>query len=396
MACWYGGAPSRACEAATSPHRRGSASYAGHVTTAIERFLVRHVEQGTIPGAVASLGRELTPVAVGSTEVGGPPLRTDAIFRIQSMTKPIAAVAALRLVERGGLALDEPVDRWMPELADRRVLRHPAAAVDDTVAADRPITLRHLLTNQSGYGVIVAESPLQAALVDAGLAPSNDPADRGAEEWLTALAALPLAHQPGAGWRYHLSFGLLGILLGRVAGIPTAEVLRREVFDVAGMPDTGFRVPDAEAHRLVPALRRGPDGFERVEEAGSGFHTGPAPFDESHSELVSTLSDYHAFASALVGGRLLAPELLLELRTDQIAPSAKTPESFFPGFWEGTGWGFGVSVVTDGPHAGRFGWSGGFGTDFFVDPDGTIGIVLTQVEMDAQILTLLAELQDVG
>jgi CubicO group peptidase (beta-lactamase class C family) len=90
---------------------------------------------------------------------------------------------------------------------------------------------------------------------------------------------------------------------------------------------------------------------------------------------------------------LLKPELVEQLRTDQVDASVKTPDSFFPGFWDGTGWGFGVSVVTDGPHRGRFGWSGGFGTDYFVDLDGTICIVMTQVEMDEQIFGLLAELQ---
>ncbi len=349
-----------------------------------------------MPGAVASIGRELSPIVVGAAGPDGAPLRSDAIVRIQSMTKIVAAVAALRLVEQGAIALDDPVDPWMPELADRRVLADPRAPLDDTVAAARPITLRHVLTNQSGYGIIVADSPLQVALGDAGLDPANEPVDLPAQEWLDALSALPLAHQPGEGWRYHLSFGLLGILLSRVAETSTREVLRREVLDPVGMPDTGFRVPDAEAHRLLPAFRRTEEGFfAEVEPAGGGFHTGPAPFDESHSELVSTLADYHAFLRALIDGELVSPASLELIRTDQVDAAAKTDDSFFPGFWSSTGWGFGASVVTEGPHRGRFGWSGGYGTDFFVDPDGTICILLTQVEMDARILALLGDLQAV-
>lgn len=363
--------------------------------SALQRLLGRHVEQGTIPGAVASLGHELKPVGVGPAEPGGPPIRTDAIFRIQSMTKPITAVAALRLVEQGAIALDEPIERWMPELADRRVLTHPTASLSDTVAAVRPITLRHLLTNQSGYGVIATESPLQAALHDAGLAPSNEPVDRGADAWLAAVSKLPLAHQPGEGWRYHLSYQLLGILLGRISDASTVEVLRREIFDVVGMPDTGFRVPDSESHRLVPAFRRTPDGLQLVEGAGSGFHTGPAPFDESHAELVSTLADYHAFARALVDGKLLSAQTLAQLTTDQVDASAKTPDSFYPGFWDGTGWSYGVQITTEGPYQGRIGWAGGFGTGFFIDPDGTISILMINVEMDEQIMMLLDELQHV-
>ncbi|MBO0607578.1 serine hydrolase domain-containing protein [Myceligenerans salitolerans] len=357
----------------------------------LREVLARHVDAGTIPGAIATYGRECDPLLVGSAGTGGGALKADAIVRIQSMTKLVTTVAALRLVEQGAIALDDGIESWMPELADRRVLAHPMADVDDTVPAQRPISLRDLLTNQSGYGVVTVDSPLLRAMVDAGLDANNEPVDRGAQEWLAALAALPLAHQPGQGWRYHLGFGILGILLGRVAGTSTSELLRHSVLGPVGMPDTGFRVPEGQEHRLLAAYRRTPEGLVEAEPAGGGFHTGPAPFDESHSELVSTLADYHAFLRALVDGDLVGPALLDELRTDQVDAAAKTPESFFPGFWDGLGWGFGVSVTTAGPHRGRFGWSGGYGTDFFVDPDGTICVVLAQVEMDEQVLAMIGE-----
>lgn len=360
----------------------------------LREVLARHVEAGTIPGAIGSYGRECDPVLVGSAGADGAALRADAIVRIQSMTKLVTTVAALRLVEQGVLALDDGIEAWMPELADRRVLTHPMADVDDTVPAERPISLRDLLTNQSGYGIVTVDSPLRSALRDAGLEANNAPVDRGAQDWLDALAALPLVHQPGRGWRYHLGFGILGILLGRVAGTSTPELLRRSVLEPVGMPDTGFRVPDDQAHRLLPAYQRASEGLIEAEPAGGGFHTGPAPFDESHSELVSTLADYHVFLRALLDGDLVSPALLDELRRDQIDAAAKTPESFFPGFWDGLGWGLGVSVTTKGPHRGRFGWSGGYGTTFFVDPDGTICIVLAQVEMDEQVFAMLAELSE--
>lgn len=349
-----------------------------------------------MPGAVATIGTELDPIVVGAASVDGAPLRADAIFRIQSMTKTVTAVAALQLVQDGRIGLDESVESWVPELADRRVLRHPGAALDDTVPASRPITLRDLLSNQSGYGVIPVESPLQRAMTAAGLEPTNASADRGAQDWLDALAGLPLVHQPGRGWRYHLSFGVLGILLGRVAGTRTPDLLKTAVFEPAGMPDTAFRVPEDRAERLLPAYRRDHGALVEVEPAGGGFHVGPEPFDESHSELVSTVADYQAFLRALLDGRLIDPDLVTQMRTDQVEASAKTSDSFYPGFWEGTGWGLGVSVTTEGPYRGRFGWSGGFGTDYYVDPDGTICIVMTQVEMDEQILGLLGELQGVA
>ncbi|MFC0676081.1 serine hydrolase domain-containing protein [Brachybacterium hainanense] len=362
--------------------------------TTLHELLSRHVREGTVPGVIASSGRELDPFAIGRETPQGRPLRPDAIVRIQSMTKLVATVAALRLVEEGGIGLDEPVARFLPELAAMQVLPRPDAPLSAAAPARTSITLRHLLTCTSGIGVMTAESPLSRAMEEAGVAAGPDPVSQGATEWLAAVAALPLAFEPGTAWRYHHSFGLLGILLGRVGGQPTIDVLRRTVLDPAGMVDTGFSVPPDQAHRLLPALRRTPDGFEVAEPGPGGFHVAPAPYDLSHAELVSTLADYHRFLRALVDGELLGAEHLAALRSDQVPTRIKGEDSFFPGFWDGTGWGFGVCVLTQGPHTGRFGWSGGLGTDFFVDPDGSITIVLAQVEMDEPVFTMIGELQD--
>jgi hypothetical protein len=124
------------------------------VVSELEGFLVRHVVAGTVPGAVALRGgREPEVVAAGVASVDGDPMRDDAIMRIKSMTKAITSVAALRLVEAGRLGLDQSLEEWLPELADQRVLTSPTAPLDDTVPAHRPITLRHLLTMGSGYGM---------------------------------------------------------------------------------------------------------------------------------------------------------------------------------------------------------------------------------------------------
>lgn len=364
------------------------------MSSSLHDLLARHVEAGTMPGAVGTMGAQCEPVAVGLTAPDGVPLQTDAIFRIQSMTKAVTSVAALRLVQDGVIALDDPIATWMPELAEPRVLASPDAPLDSATPARHPITVRHLLTNQSGYGMMTTDTPLRRAMIDAGVEAGAEPVNRGAQDWLDALASLPLAFEPGGGWRYHHSFGLLGILLGRATDHSTDAVLCASVFEPAGMPDTGFTVPADKAHRLPAAFRHGPGGLEQTEPAGAGFYVAPAPFDVSHSELVSTVSDYHAFLRALFGGRLMEPDLVSELRRDQIDDSAKAPDSFFPGFWHNNGWGYGVSVVTGGSHRGRSGWSGGLGTDFFVDPDGTICIVMTQVEMDERIFALLGELQE--
>ena len=366
----------------------------------LERFLVRHVEAGTVPGAVALLGgRDPELVAAGVASVGGDPMRDDAIMRIQSMTKAITAVAALRLVEAGRLGLDQSLEAWLPELADRRVLTSPAAPLDDTVPADRPITLRHLLTMGSGYGMEFGDTPLRKAMADNGTEAGPDPVALGADEWLARLAELPLAFQPGEGWRYHHSFAVLGILIARLTGRPLGEHLADDLFDPLGMPDTAFWVPKEKLDRLPAAYRHGEGGLVEMEPARGGFYAGPPPFDVSHAELVSTARDYHRFLRTLVergrveGAPLISEAHLRQMTTDQVPAENKTPDSFFPGFWDGTGWGFGVGIETTGSHRGRYGWSGGQGTNFYVDPDGTIGILLTQVEMGEQMGRMVDEFQ---
>ena len=358
-------------------------------TSSPTRLLDRFVADGIIPGGVIAVGHDPEPYAAGTMAVGGAPLPADAIFRIQSMTKLITAVAALRLVGRGDIALDDPVAAWLPELAEPAVLSRPDAELTDTVPAERPITLRHLLTNTSGCGMILEDSPLQRAMADNATEAGPLPPTLGADDWLAALASLPLVGQPGEVWRYHHSFGLLGILLSRISGTSAGEHLQATLFAPLGMRDTGYFVPREKALRLPAAY--GVEGDELVERepAAGGFHIGPPPHDMSHSELLSTAPDYLRFLRALGDGELIDAAQLAMLSTDQVPVGAKVPGSFFPGFWEHTGWGFGVCTVADGPHRGRWGWSGGAGTDFFVDPDGAVGIVLTQVEMGGRIAPLL-------
>ena len=369
----------------------------------LERFLVGHVEAGTVPGAVALLGgREPEVVAAGVASVDGAPMRDDAIMRIQSMTKAITAVAALRLVDAGRLGLDQGLEAWLPELADRRVLTSPAGPLDDTVPAHRPITLRHLLTLGSGYGMEFGDSALQKAMAHNGTEAGPEPVSLGADEWLARLAELPLAFQPGEGWRYHHSFAVLGILIARLTGRPLGEHLAEDLFDPLGMPDTAFWVPSEELDRLPAAYRHGEGALEEMEPAHGGFYAGPPPFDVSHAELVSTARDYHRFLRMLVdrGHVEGAPEIsdihLREMTSDQVPAENKTPDSFFPGFWDGTGWGFGVGIETTGARRGRYGWSGGQGTNFYVDPDGTVGILLTQVEMGEHMSRMLNEFQSLS
>src|SRR4051795_10425565 len=218
-------------------------------------------------------------------------MRGGAIMRIQSMTKVITSVAPLRLVESGRLGLDQSVEEWLPELAGRRVLSTAGGALDDTVPARRAITVRHLMTNASGYGMAMADSPLGRAMAENGTEAGAEPLTRGADEWLARLSELPLAFHPGEGWRYHHSFALLGILLARLTGRSLEEHLAEDLFAPLGMTDTALSVPRQKLDRLPAAYRHGGDGLVETEPAGGGFYAGSPMFDVSHGELVSTVAD---------------------------------------------------------------------------------------------------------
>lgn len=351
------------------------------------------VDGGTVPGVVTLLANDdevhVDAFGVGSLATGTP-LRDDAIFRIQSMTKPIHAAATMQLVERGNLRLDDPVERWLPELADRKVLRTPASELDDVVPAERPITVDDLLTCRSGYGMVIGESPISRAMEEHGVGVGPTSRLWPSDTWLARLAELPLIHQPGEGWRYHISFDILGILLSRVAGMSLEDHLRETIFDPLGMSDTAMFIDGDRASRLVAAYHHDENGSLVEDElAGGGYHVGYPPYDISRGEVVSTARDYHRFASMLMRGgeldgvRILAPESVATMMRDHIDPAQKTPDSFFPGFWDTTGWGYGMGILTaPDPYGdpGRYSWSGGYGTIWFNDPNtGLIGIGLMQV-----------------
>ena len=161
--------------------------------------MTAHVERGDMPGLVTLVSRrdEVHVEAIGRQADGGEPMRRDTIFRIASMTKPMAAAAAMILVEECRLRLDDPVDRLLPELADRRVLRRIEGPVDDTVPAGRPITLRDLLTFRQGFGIIMAPPdtyPIQNAMRERGvrMGPPRPQTEPAPDEWMRRLGTLPL------------------------------------------------------------------------------------------------------------------------------------------------------------------------------------------------------------
>ncbi|MGW2542213.1 serine hydrolase domain-containing protein [Kitasatospora sp. NPDC001574] len=368
--------------------------------------LARHVESGRIPGLVALVSRDgRTHVeALGTMRHdGGAPMRRDTIFRMASTSKPVTTAAAMILLDECRLRLDEPVDPWLPELADRRVLKRPDGPLEDTVPARRPITVRDLLTSTFGLGLDfdLLESPIRAATferLDYSVAsgPAPDP-----DEWMRRLGELPLSYQPGERWQYDLGNEVLGVLVSRVTGRPLETFLRERVLEPLGMKDTAFHVPAEKMDRLPPLY--GPDPqtgeFHVWDEAEGGRSGRPPVFQGAGGGLVSTVDDYHAYFRMLLdhgvhgSERVLSRSAVELMTTNRLTPGQQASRDAMyrsiahmtVGQGQQGGWGFGMAVRThrsDYAPVGQFGWDGGTGTTVHADPDNRLtGILLTQVGM---------------
>ncbi|SEE83318.1 serine hydrolase domain-containing protein [Ruania alba] len=359
-------------------------------TANVNDVLAPHVGADAIPGLtwLARDGDQVVSGALGHRDLGGTqPLTTDEIFRISSMTKPVTALTALILVTDGALQLTEPVDTYLPELAERRVLRHPHAELDDTVPADRPITVTDLLTNTSGWGMDFTDfspTPLSQAWAERGTAP-GPPAPAGAlptDAWLAAASDLPLQAQPGQRWLYNTSSLLTGMLIERVAGARLGEVMAERIFEPLGMHDTAFRVPAHGVDRFGACFAVGED----VYDSADGQWAQHPPADGGDAGLVSTVSDYVRFADLVHGGgavgdrRLVREDLVQAMTTNQLAVDVLARGGPAPD--GGSGWGYGCGVLVrpapSGLSAGSYGWDGGLGSRWFTDPvTGRTGILLT-------------------
>jgi CubicO group peptidase (beta-lactamase class C family) len=361
--------------------------------------LARAVERGEVPGLVALVHRRgrTHVVALGTTEAGGAtPMSRDTIFRIASLTKPVTAVATMILIEECRLRLDDPVDDLLPELAGRRVLRRLDGPLEDTVPAERPVTVRDLLTFRLGIGAIFAPPgtyPIQRALAEAGVDRGPDGPAIGPDEWIKRLGALPLVHQPGTAWMYHTPADVLGVLVARAAGRPYEEFLRERVLAPLGMDDTGYHLPADRLGRMAASYTTDPEtgALVRRDGARDGAWDRPPAFPSGGGgpSLLSTADDYLTFCRMLLnrgrhdGGRLLSRPAVELMTTDHLTPVQKAGNEIFLG---SGGWGFGVAV--DGgrddlaTRPGRFGWTGGLGTTAYTDPaEDLVGVLMTQSAM---------------
>jgi CubicO group peptidase (beta-lactamase class C family) len=356
----------------------------------LHEVLAGHVERGDAPGLVSVVSRrgEAQIDALGATAVGGiRGVAPDTIFRISSMTKPVTAVATLILLEECTLRLDEPVERFLPELADRRVVRRIDGPVDDTVAAERPITVRDLLTFRMGFGGYFGPCPVNDAAgpLQLSVGPPQPALPPEPDEWMRRFSTLPLMCQPGERWLYHTGADVLGVLIARASGQPFEVFLHERVFEPLGMLDTSFCVPAADIDRFATSYLTDPgSGALQIYDEPTGQWSRPPAFASGGAGLVSTAADYLAFAEMLLRGGtpLLSRPSVETMTTDQLTPQQKAVSGFFPDDFDARGWGFCVGIVTRREHpampVGQYGWDGGLGTIWRNDPsEEMVSLLLT-------------------
>jgi CubicO group peptidase (beta-lactamase class C family) len=378
------------------------AGAAGLDPAALDRLdlhFARQVDEGRLPGflvAVARGGRVAHLTVHGLRDVAaGLPVTADTLWRIYSMTKPVTSVAVLTLVEEGRLALEDPVDRYLPAFAEPRV--YVEGSGDDVVTrpAAGPVRVRHLMTHTAGltfgfYRTHPVDALYRAAGVESSVLPGSDLA-----ETVDLYASLPLQFEPGTEWNYSVASNVLGRLVEVVSGQPLDVFCAERIFGPLGMTDTGFHVTDAQAGRLAELYGETEDGG--ITPVPGLPLRGRPRFLSGSGGLVSSAYDVHRFAELLRrrgeldGVRLLAPATV-DLMTRNHLPGGADLRSFGsrpahdePGN-DGVGFGLGVSVVTDPSRTrspsglGTYGWSGVATTTFWVDPGRELTVqFMTQV-----------------
>ncbi|WP_149180421.1 serine hydrolase domain-containing protein [Streptomyces sp. TRM49041] len=383
---------------------QGTIGFAKSGLQRVHDVLARHVDTGKVPGLVALFSRgEETHVEVLGTmrHDGGAPICRDTIFRMASTSKPVTVAAAMVLLDECRLRLDDPVQEWLPELADRQVLKRIDGPIDDTVPARRPITVRDVLTSTFGLGMDMTSigTPIMDAVFEKGITPNLPVPMPEPDEWMRRLGELPLMHQPGERWQYQIASDLLGVLVARVTGHSFGEFLRERILDPLGMKDTGFYVPADQIHRLPPLYAPDPQTgtFHVWDEAAGGRHSAPPAFEGGGGGLNSTVDDYHAYFRMLLNGGMHRGERILSraavelMTTNRLTPNQQSARQEMAvnnvhiSFGQGQhgGWGLGMAVRTyrgDYAPIGQFGWDGGSGASSYADPVNNVtGILVTQV-----------------
>lgn len=356
----------------------------GEIKGAVQSLLDKKLLAGAIT-MVARQGKVVHFETHGLMDVeSGQPMPKDAIFRIYSMTKPIATVAAMMLHEDGKYQLDDPVSRFIPELKGVKVHQ------DGTeVSAKNEMTIRDLMRHTAGltYGFF-GNTPVDQRYRDAGvLAPQDD-----SQAMAKKLGSLPLLYHPGEKWVYSVSVDVLGILVERVSGQLLDQFLRERIFEPLDMKDTGFHVPEEKIKRLVTNYSPDGQGGLRVNDAPeeSRYRSVPA-FFSGGGGLVSTARDYMRFLQMLLhggelyGARILRPESVKMMIRNQLPEGAYPISIGTPR--PGTGFGLGFSVRMENSawdpdgRIGEYGWGGAASTHFWVSPADQLAVVTLEQTM---------------
>ena len=356
----------------------------------VQTLLDRQLADDRFPGAVALVARidNVDFGCAGARTLGQAPMTRDTLFRVASLTKPILAAVTMVLIERGHLRLDDTVDGWLPELAHPVVMRDLLGSIDDVVPAERAITVRDLLTLQSGHGFPPDFDPpvVQLLMSDLFQGPALPQAVPPPDEWMARLARIPLLHQPGKGWTYNTGSDILGVLLARLEAAPLPDVFTDTVLGPLAMSDTGFAVRPDDIVRLASAYRRDGSGGFALVDPPEGDWTSLPVFAAGSGGLVSSADDLLTFQRMLLadgefeGARVLSPESVRLMTSSQVEAEPGNP------LLQGQGWGFGGSVDLDRSDPwnvpGRYGWVGGSGTAAYIYPrSGAASIWLSQVEL---------------
>ncbi|EKU73581.1 MULTISPECIES: serine hydrolase domain-containing protein [Sphingobium] len=341
-----------------------------------------YVQSGKLPHMQMLVSRDEVPllsVSRGQARATGEPLQADALFRIASMTKPVTSVAFMRLVEQGKVALDDPVTDVLPEFADLRV------GADGTGRMTRPMRMIDLLRHTSGltYG-LQRQTPIDARYRELGLDEFQQ--KRSSDEFIAALASLPLEFSPGERWNYGVSTDVLGVIVERLSGQDLETHFRQNIFDPLGMKDSFFTLPEDRTDRLTDAWGLGEDGLRLRDRGAASSWRRKLRFRSGGGGLISSTADYHRFARMLLrggeldGARLLQPETVAQMRTNHLPGggdlASMSQAMFSEADYAGVGFGLGFAMTLANQ---QFYWGGVFSTYFFIDPvERLIGLFMTQ------------------
>ena len=370
----------------------------GYDFSAVHAAMRRYVDREILAGVshVVLRGRDLVDVSCAgwADREKDIALRVDHLFRVFSNTKLVTSCAALLLFEEGRFALDDPIERWLPQLANRRVLRSGATALDDTEPARCPISFRHLMSHSSGlsYGLLDPGTVMFKGYNERKVLNPAVPLSG----MIDALADLPLVFHPGTSWEYSVATDVLARLVEILSGKRFDAFIQSRIFDPLGMADTAFVVPGDQRHRLT-AYYRGADlmdpmkpGLTRIDDAPyPGAYLVAVPKLSGGGGLVSSLPDMVALMRSLLPGgpTLLKPETIALMRTNQLPDEVCIR---FPrlGVIPGKAYGLAGAVTLvpsafDPPGtAGEFQWGGIAGTHWWISPKADlVGLLMTQREM---------------